>query len=172
MNKFTASQLKVRCEIAHPRAIALPLQLQTQSSASAMTTLFRRIQPSKKFRISISTIARFLRIPKQLIVRVECWEYVIFIHRLDKGGQFISYRKLREWQNAVACQIQNCATLQQLQNLWQVIEQDEQKHKNQYGDEFIPFLRRIWTKRWQSLTSLQGAQAAVENFSTCVKLRR
>jgi hypothetical protein len=117
-----------------------------------MTALFRRIQPSKKFRITISTIARFLRIPKQLIVRVECWEYVIFIHRLDKGGRFISYRKLREWQNAVACQIQNCATLQQLQNLWQIIEEDEQKHKNQYSEELIPFLRQLGTKRRQALS--------------------
>lgn len=82
-----------------------------------MTALFQRIQPSKKFRITISSIARFLRIPKQLIVGVECWEYVLFVHRRDKGGRFISYRQLKEWQNAVACQIQNCSTLQQLCNL-------------------------------------------------------
>ncbi len=129
-----------------------------------MTALFRRIQPSKKFRITVNTIARFLRIPKQRIVRVECWEYVIFVHRLGRGGQFISYRQLREWQNAVACQIQNCSTLQQLCNLWEVIEQDENKHNNQYNDELIPFLRQIWTKRWQTLIPLQGVQGAVVNF--------
>lgn len=129
-----------------------------------MTALFRRIQPSKKFRITVNTIARFLRILKQRIVRVECWEYVIFVHRLDRGGQFISYRQLREWQNAVACQIQNCSTLQQLCNLWEVIEQDENKHKNQYDDEFIPFLRQIWAKCWEALINLQEVQGAVVNF--------
>lgn len=128
-----------------------------------MTALFQRIQPSKKFRITISTIARFLRIPKQLIVRVECWEYVLFVHRRDKGGRFISYRQLQEWQNAVACQIQNCSTLQQLCNLWRTIEQDEQKHNNQYRDKCIPFLRQIWAKRWQALMSLPGTQGVAAN---------
>ena len=60
-----------------------------------MTTLFRRLQPAKKFRISVSEIAQLLKIPKHKILRVECWEYVIFVHRRDKGGQFISYRQLR-----------------------------------------------------------------------------
>ena len=60
-----------------------------------MTALFRRLQPAQKFRISIYAIAQLLKIPKHLIVRVECWAYVVFVHRIDKGGQFISYRQLR-----------------------------------------------------------------------------
>jgi hypothetical protein len=63
-----------------------------------MTTLFRRLQPTQKFRISIGAIAKhavrliaqLLKIPKHLILRVECWAYVVFVHRRDKGGQFIS----------------------------------------------------------------------------------
>jgi hypothetical protein len=74
------------------------------------------------------------------MVRVECWAYVIFVHRTDRGGQFISYRQLRQWQNAVACQIQNCSTWQQLRSLWLAIEEDRQKHNNQYDDEHYPFL--------------------------------
>ena len=70
-----------------------------------MSTLFRRLQPAQKFRISVSCIAKLLRIPKHLIVRLECWAYVLFIHRRDKGGEFISYRQLQQWKNAVACQI-------------------------------------------------------------------
>jgi len=35
-------------------------------------------------------LAKLLKIPKHLIVRVECWAYVVFVHRQDKGGQFIS----------------------------------------------------------------------------------
>jgi hypothetical protein len=64
------------------------------------------------------------------------------------AGQFISYRKLQEWQNAVACQIQKCSTRQQLQSLWQMIEKDEKKHKTPYNDDFMPFLLQIWRQCW------------------------
>jgi hypothetical protein len=81
---------------------------------------------------------------------------VVFVHRIDKGGQLLSYRKLRQWQNAVACQIQNCSTWQQLRSLWQAIEDDSKKHEKQYDDEHHPFrhhpfLCKIWTKRWNTL---------------------
>lgn len=116
-----------------------------------MTTLFRRLQPAQKFRITLSDIAKLLRIPKRLIVRVESWTYVIFVHRHDRGGQFISYRKLQQWLNAAACQIQNCSTWQQLRLLWLAIAQDYRKHKKQYGDGDYPFLCKIWTKHWNIL---------------------
>jgi hypothetical protein len=116
-----------------------------------MTPLFRRLQPRQKFRITIGAIAQLLKIPKYLMVRVECWAYVIFVHRTDRGGQFISYRQLRQWQNAVACQIQNCSTWQQLRSLWLAIEEARQKHNNQYDDEHYPFLCKIWTKHWDNL---------------------
>ncbi len=120
-----------------------------------MTTLFRRLQPAKKFRLSITYLAKLLKIPKHLIVRVECWSYVIFVHRIDRGGQFISYRQLEQWKNAVACQIQNCSTWQQLRSLWLAIEEDYKKHKQQYGDEHHPFLCKIWTKCWDTLWNEQ-----------------
>jgi hypothetical protein len=116
-----------------------------------MTTLFRRLQPHQKFRISVGAIAQLLKIPKHLIVRLECWAYVIFVHRTDKGGQFLSYRKLRQWQNAVACQIQNCSTWQQLRQLWLMIEDDYVNYKKQYNDEHYPFLSQICTQRWDRL---------------------
>jgi hypothetical protein len=116
-----------------------------------MSTLFHRLQPHQKFRISIGAIAQLLKIPKHLIVRVEYWEYMIFVHRQDRGGQFISYRKLRQWLNAVACQIQNCSTWQQLRQLWLAIEDDCKQYQKQYNDEYYPFLCKIWTKRWAIL---------------------
>jgi hypothetical protein len=82
-----------------------------------MTILFRRINPAQKFRITKRQIATFLRIPESLIVKIESWLYVLFVHRLDKGGQFISYRQLEHWKNAVACQLQKCSTREQLQHL-------------------------------------------------------
>jgi hypothetical protein len=120
-----------------------------------MTTLFRRLQPAQKFRISVSCLAQLLKIPKHLIVRVEYWAYVVFVHRCDKGGQFISYRQLQQWKNAVACQIQNCSTWQQLRSLWLAIEDDYNNHKKQYNTEYRPFLDTIWTKRWNALWSDQ-----------------
>jgi hypothetical protein len=126
-----------------------------------MTPLFRRLQPAKKFRISVSAIAQALKIPKHLIVRFECWAYVIFVHRSDKGGQFISYRQLRQWLNAVACQIQNCSTWQQLRSLWLEIESDRTKHEKQYKGEPYPFLCKIWTKRWAMLWNPQQPEESV-----------
>jgi hypothetical protein len=35
--------------------------------------------------------------------------------------------------------------------LWQIIEQDENKHQNQYDNKLILFLRQIWDKRWEAL---------------------
>jgi hypothetical protein len=120
-----------------------------------MTTLFRRLQPRQKFRITLTCIAQLLKIPKHKILRVECWAYVIFVHRGDKGGQFISYRQLRQWVNAGASQIQNCSTWQQLRSLWQAVEEDCEKHKKQYSDDSYPFLCKIWTKRWDTLWNEQ-----------------
>ncbi|NEO98175.1 MAG: hypothetical protein F6K58_05665 [Symploca sp. SIO2E9] len=118
-----------------------------------MTSLFNRLQPAQKLRISPKAIAQLLKIPKNLIVRVECWQYVIFVHRRDRGGQFLSYRQLQQWLNATACQIQNCTTWQQLRQLWQAIEADYNKYNKQYQEQSYQFLSKIWTKCWQTLWS-------------------
>ncbi|MEQ8382542.1 MAG: hypothetical protein RH949_09245 [Coleofasciculus sp. A1-SPW-01] len=114
-----------------------------------MTPLFRHLQPAQKFRISLATIAKFLKIPKHLIVRVESWAYIVFVHRRDKGGQFISYRQLRQWFNAIACQIQHCTTCQQLRQLWLLIESDRKRHHKQYNHQHISWLFNLWTQHWQ-----------------------
>ncbi len=111
-----------------------------------MTALFRRINPAQKFRITKRQIAKFLIIPSSRIVKIESWLYVVFVHRLDKGGQFISYRQMEQWKNAVACQLQKCSTQQQLQHLWNAIERDCTKHNKQYADSVLPFLKKIWAK--------------------------
>jgi hypothetical protein len=111
-----------------------------------MTLLFRRINPAQKFRITKHQIAKFLRIPESLIVKIESWLYVIFVHRLDQGGQFISYRQMEQWKNSIACQLQKCSTQQQLQHLWNAIEHDNTKHNSQYADSVVPFLKNIWAK--------------------------
>ncbi len=119
-----------------------------------MTTLFCRIQPAHKFRITPTQIAKLLRIPKSLIVKVESWLYVLFVHRLDRGGQFISYRQLLQWKNAVACQIQQCSTSEQLEQLWDAIILDRTKHNQQYDTSVLPFLEKIWTKCQEAIPKL------------------
>ncbi|NEO99527.1 MAG: hypothetical protein F6K58_12770 [Symploca sp. SIO2E9] len=116
-----------------------------------MTTLFNRLQPSQNFCISVSEIAKFLNIPQQLIVRIECWQYVLFVHRRDVGGQFISYRKLQQWLLATARQIQKCSNLLQLLDLLVEIREDYQKHEKQYSLKHHQFLSYIWFQRWESL---------------------
>jgi hypothetical protein len=119
-----------------------------------MTALFRRINPAQKFRITKRQIAKLLRIPESLIVKIEFWLYVVFVHRLDKGGQFISYRQMEQWKNAVACQLQKCSTKQQLQHLWNAIEYDHTKHNQQYSDSVLPFLKKIWAKCQETISKL------------------
>ncbi len=112
-----------------------------------MTPLFRRIQPSKKLRITVRSIAQFLKISQNLIKRVESWANVVFVHRLDKGGQFISYRRLEEWQNAIAHQIQTCPTLSQLSQLATSIRHDCRKFKKQYLQKTLDFLIEMCIER-------------------------
>jgi hypothetical protein len=120
-----------------------------------MTTLFRRIKPYS-FPITLDLIAKFLHIPKSLIVRAECWAYVLFVHRCDKGGQFISYRKLAIWLKAIASIIQTCTTLD---DLWQVglwIKQECEKFD--YDKPVLEYLRRVWAKHRDYLRNLpQGS---------------
>jgi hypothetical protein len=133
-----------------------------------MTKLFRRLQPAKKFRITKSAIAQLLKIPQHLIVRVECWAYVLFIHRQDKGGQFISYRKLQQWQNAVACQIQNCSTSQQLRLLWMTIEDDCKKHKKQYNNKYHRFCTQSGQNALKPYGTSKNRQLVVETKTTSI----
>ena len=116
-----------------------------------MTLLFRCLNPAQKFRITKHQIAKLLRIPESQIVKIESWLYIVFVHRLDRGGQFISYRQMEQWKNAIACQLQKCSTNQQLQHLWNAIAHDNTKHNQQYADSVLPFLKEIWTK-WQETT--------------------
>ncbi|NER30696.1 MAG: LamG domain-containing protein, partial [Symploca sp. SIO1C4] len=71
----------------------------------------------------------------------------------NRGGQFISYRKLQQWLNATACQIQKCATWQRQRQLWFAIEADYKKHKKQYQEQSYEFLSNIWIKHWHLLWS-------------------
>jgi hypothetical protein len=124
-----------------------------------MTPLFRRIQPSKKLRITVRSIARLLKIPQNLIKRVESWANVVFVHRCDRGGQFISYRRLEEWQNAIAHQIQTSPNLSELSQLATSIQQDSRQFKKQYCQKTLDFLRQMCIQRqdtleiWENLKS-------------------
>lgn len=129
-----------------------------------MTTLFRRLQPPQKFRITLTCITQLLKIPKHLIVRIECWAYVIFIHRQDRGGQFISYRQLRQWLNAIAYQIQNCSTWQQMRSLWLAVEEDCKQHNKQYDEKNYPLLHKIWTQRWNKLCNEPASVNSAVDF--------
>ncbi|XWK87583.1 MAG: hypothetical protein U7127_25865 [Phormidium sp.] len=130
-----------------------------------MTALFDRIKPAQKFRISKREIAKFLGIAESLIKEVKKWPYVIFVHRADRGGQFVSYRKIERWRNAVACQIQKCVSLEELQQLGNAIRRDWKKHKKQYEDVALRFLERIWQQRRESVLQLakeDGLESANE----------
>lgn len=125
-----------------------------------MTALFRRIQPSKKLRITVRSIAQLLKISQNQIKRVESWAFVVFVHRRDRGGQFISYRKLEEWQNAIAHHIQTCPTLRELSQLKTSIHYDSGNFKKQCLPKTLDFLNQMCIERqdelniWESLNCI------------------
>jgi hypothetical protein len=128
----------------------------------------RRINPAQKFRITKHQIAKLLRIPESLIVKIESWLYVIFVHRLDKGGQFISYRQMEQWKNAIACQLQKCSTQQQLQHLWNAVERDHTKHNSQYADSVLPFLKNIWAKCFMKFAKVPS-KSPLKEQARCIR---
>ncbi len=97
-------------------------------------------------------MAKLLRIPEGLIVKVRCWAYVVFVHRKDRGGQFISYRALEQWKNAIAHQIQKSPNLEELQRVGIAIKRDAEKYAKQYRQEAIEFLRQRWAIRRDELS--------------------
>ena len=122
-------------------------------------SLFSRIQPQKTFHITIKNVAKLLEIPPKMIVRIEKWEYVLFVHRRDIGGQFISYRRLRNWQNAVAMKIQNCYKNNKLLMLWFAIQHDRKKYAKQYQEAYFNFVNQAWLKRFFEVRSLTQSRA-------------
>ena len=116
-----------------------------------MSSLFKRVKPLKRFRITDWSMAKILRIPEGQIVKVRCWAYIVFVHRKDRGGQFISYRALELWKKAIAHQIQKSSNLEELQQVGIAIKRDVQKYGKQYRQEAIEFLRQRWTIRREEL---------------------
>ena len=126
--------------------------------------LFARIQPQKTFHITIKSVAKLLSIPPKMIVRIEKWPYVLFVHRRDIGGQFISYRKLRNWQNAVAIKIKTCYKQEKLKTLWRIIKKDRKKFAKQYQKTYLNFVKKIWAKQWGFLAlRRQGLSEVMSN---------
>ena len=113
--------------------------------------LFHRIQPQKTFHITIKAVAKLLGISPKMIVRIEKWPYVLFVHRRDIGGQFISYRKLKNWQNAVAIKIKTCYKKHKLDNLWLTIQNDSKKYAKQYKQAYHDFVEQVWNQQWDKL---------------------
>jgi hypothetical protein len=113
-----------------------------------MDSLYQRLQPKRKLSITKYVIAQMLNIPSNLIISFECWEYIIFVHRRDRGGQFVSYRRLQQWRNAVASQIQQCSSYQALELLWNTIKQDWLDYQKQYREGYLEFLHQIWQQHW------------------------
>ena len=114
--------------------------------------LFERIKPQKTFHITIKAVAKLLGIPPKMIVRIEKWDYVLFVHRRDIGGQFVSYRKLRNWQNAVAIKIKTCYKKHKLDMLWLTIENDRKKYAKQYQQAYQNFVKEVCNQQWDKLT--------------------
>jgi hypothetical protein len=119
-----------------------------------MSILFRRIQPAQRFHLSPRYIAHVLKIPLSAIARIERWPYVLFVHRRDKGGQFVSYRTLARWLRAIARMIQTSPTLEDLSQLGLGIKQESVKFEDRYSATVLNYLRQLWAQRRDQLRCL------------------
>jgi hypothetical protein len=119
-----------------------------------MSILFRRIQPAQRFHLSPRYIAHVLKIPLSAIARIERWPYVLFVHRRDKGGQFVSYRILARWLRAIARMIQTSPTLEDLRQLGLGIKQESVKFEDRYSATVLNYLRQLWAQRRDQLRCL------------------
>lgn len=116
-----------------------------------MTSLFRRIQPAQQFHLNARHIAHVLKIRHLVIVRIEYWAYILFVHRQDKGGQFVSYRQLNCWMRTIARMIQTSPTLENLQQLGLWIKQETEKFEDRYSAKELNYLRQLWAQRREEL---------------------
>jgi len=118
-----------------------------------MTILFRKIQPYR-FPITLDLIAKFLGIPQSMIIRAERWNNVLFVHRRDKGGQFVSYRKLILWIAAIVYFIRKTTNLEDLWQMGLWIRQETKKFE--YTKSTLEYLRTAWAKQRDYLRSLES----------------
>jgi hypothetical protein len=127
-----------------------------------MSILFRRIQPAQRFLLTARYIAHVLKIPLSAIVRIERWAYVLFVHRRDKGGQFVSYRQLNRWIRSIAHMIQTSPTLEDLKQLGLGIKQESAKFEDKYSASVLDYLRQLWAQRRDQLRSLPESGGAAD----------
>lgn len=118
-----------------------------------MTSLFRRIKPAERFQFNARHLAHILKIQRLTIVRIERWAYIVFLHRSDKGGQFVSYRQLNRWTRAIAHMIQTSPTLEDLWQIGEGIKQETIKFEDRYSASTLEYLRQLWAERRDKLIS-------------------
>ncbi|MBD2101707.1 hypothetical protein H6F94_12600 [Leptolyngbya sp. FACHB-261] len=109
-----------------------------------MRKLLQLIDP-RQFEISLSYLATYLGITQDCILRFEQWANVLFVHRKDRGGQFISYRNLIQWLEACVQAIRTCESHQALKELGQLLKTELQRFT--YAPDAIAYLRRLWQQR-------------------------
>jgi hypothetical protein len=115
-----------------------------------MQPLRRRINP-QTFVITLRQIAKHLKTTPNRILNWQKWEHVLWVHLEDKGGYFISYRKLQQWLAACRTLIRGCQHLNALNALWSTILQEASR----YTEEAIGELETIWQQRYTHLLSRQ-----------------
>jgi len=115
-----------------------------------MQPLRHRISP-KTFVISLTQIAKHLKINPERILNWKKWHNVLWVHIEEVGGYFISYRKLEQWIVACSVLMRYCSNLSTLNTIWQSILQEAQR----YTEDALFRLETIWQERHTHLSNRQ-----------------
>lgn len=90
-------------------------------------------------------------------MRIERWNYVLFVHRRDRGGQFISCRVLAYWIRRVTRMIQICPNIEGLNQLKLSIKQEVVKFPDRYPSNLLNHWQELLAKQEEKLKSSSRA---------------
>jgi len=110
-----------------------------------MMRIRHRINP-QTFVITLNQIAKYLNIDPQRILNWEKWHNVLWVHIQGRGGYFVSYRHLEQWVAACRTLIRFCPTIEALNLLWSLIQQEAQRYTEQFWDRLQAMRQERYTE--------------------------
>ena len=99
-----------------------------------------------------------LNIAAQKIKQIEYWKHQLWINISGKGGKILSYRILPSWIRQTFKLIRNCETLEQIQEVGNLLKVETQRFSQYYAAEDINKLRNFWALKYKDLKAKYEAE--------------
>lgn len=93
-------------------------------------------------------------------MRIENWAYILFVHRRDRGGQFISYRRLAHWIRRITRRIELSTSLEDLLQVRGGIKQEAIQFEDRYYPAILSLWQQLLAKRQEEISNFEKASGA------------